>query len=790
MIRYILKLGFRNILNSKGNSFVNVFCLTMGVTILMLIAVFVHNELSIDNFHANSPNIYKISYGNSSGTPGPLASFLKSNFPEVKEATHIETHQMLALSPVLLNNKNAFEINDYYSVDSAFIRIFDFKVLQGNILEALSTPYSIVLTESEAKRIFKDVNPLGQSITWKSSQDFTFNIKAIVKDPPVNSSIKFNGLVSEASVKKMTPYYPDNWGFGVYETYLLLQPNINVSKFEQKLRNYLIEYYNKNLSNYACRDDAKLTPLNLHSLKEAYFNKSLTNDSTNNGNLFLIKVLIVIGLLIMLLSVINYVNLSTAKASTRNKEIGIQKVSGSNKSTLILQYLTETTILCLVAVILSILFTLLFLPAFSHFMGLGTSLKLPYSYVLITIPLTLLIGIIAGLYPAFFLSSQKVICVLKNNTGNHRSGIQLRYALVVFQFFISISLITSTLFISKQVNFVKNKELGINREQIIYSKLPFEIMRGKKDILKERLLTIPDIENVAFSSTIPGKIEGLSGQEVNGKTLNFASIWVDPEFLELYDLQLKSGRFFSTDYVSDINSTALINESALREFDLEDPFNLEIRVPGGRAKVIGIVKDFNFKSLHHSIEPMTIVYLPRQGSFVNIKISGKNISNTLSGIEKIWKELAPDIPFSYQFLDSTFEQLYKNDEKMGKAVSIFSMIAILIAILGILSLTIFLCDSKMKEIGIRKINGAKIYEVILTLNKGFLYNLSLAFLISCPITLILIRKWLDNFAYKINIDPLLFIVAGIIVGIISLSIVTWQSWKYATMNPVKTLRQD
>jgi len=304
------------------------------------------------------------------------------------------------------------------------------------------------------------------------------------------------------------------------------------------------------------------------------------------------------------------------------------------------------------------------------------------------------------------------------------------------------------------------------------------------------LLTIPDIENVAFSSTIPGKIEGLSSQEVNGKTLNFASIWVDPEFLELYDLQLKSGRFFSTDYLSDINSTALINESAVREFDLEDPFNLEIRVPGGRAKVIGIVKDFNFKSLHHSIEPMTIVYLSRQGSFVNIKISGKNISNTLSGIEKIWKELAPDIPFSYQFLDSTFEQLYKNDEKMGKAVSFFSLIAILIAILGILSLTIFLCDSKMKEIGIRKINGAKIHEIILTLNKRFIFNLSLAFLISCPITLILIRKWLNNFAYKTNIDPWLFIEAGIIVGIISLSIVTWQSWKYATMNPVKTLRQE
>ncbi len=790
MIRYILKLGFRNLLKSKGNTFTNIFCLTLGLTILILIAVFVSNELSIDNFHSNSSNIYKISYGKSSGTPGPLSSLLKSNFPEIQQATHIETHQLFALSPVLMNDINAFEIKDYYTADSSFFKVFDFQVLQGNITEALSTPFSIVLTESEANRIFKSANPLGQSVTWKTHQDFTFNIKAIIKDPPLNSSIRFNGLISEASVKRMTPYYPDNWGFGVYETYLLLQPNINISKFEQKLRGYLIEYYNTNLSNYACHDDAKLTPLNLHPLREVYFNKSLTNDSTNNGNIFLIKVLIAIGVLLMLLSIINYVNLSTARASMRNKEIGVQKVCGSNKSNLIFQYLTETTIVSFFSVIISFLFTLLLLPAFSNFMGYSTALRLPYAYALIAIPGTLLIGIIAGLYPALFLSSQKVTGILKNNTGDQRTGIKLRYALVVFQFFISISLITSTFLIFKQVNYVKDKDIGIKQEQIIYAKLPFEIMRGGKNVLKERLLSLPTIDNVAFSSTIPGKIEGLSSQEINGRTFDFASLWVDPEFLELYDLRLKSGRFFSKEYQSDINNTALINEAAVREFDLEDPLKLEISVPGGKAKVIGVVKNFNFQSLHHPIEPMTIVYLPGQGSFVNIKTSGIDISNTLAEIGKIWEDLAPDIPFSYHFLDSTFEQLYMSDEKMGKAVSFFSLIAILIAILGILSLTIFLCDSKIKEIGIRKINGAKIQEVILTLNKGFLYNLLLAFLISCPITLVIIRKWLDNFAYKTNIDPWLFIISGIIVGIISLSIVTWQSWKYATMNPVKTLRQE
>ncbi|MEN8121271.1 MAG: FtsX-like permease family protein [Bacteroidota bacterium] len=790
MIRYILKLGFRNLQKSKGNTFINLLSLTLGFTILILIAVFVQNELSIDNFHSNSSIIYKLSYGKSSGTPGPLSSLLKNNFPEIKDATHIETHQLFALSPALNYNNNAFEIEDYYSADSSFFNIFDFQVIQGNITEALSTPFSIILTESEANRIFKNEVPLGKSITWKTFQDFTFNIKAIVKEPPQNSSIQFKGLISEASVKKMTPYYPENWGFTVYETYLLLQPNVNPSKLEKKLKNYLIEFYNTNMSNSANHADAQLTPLRLHSLGDVYFNKYLINDTTNNGNLFLIKVLIIIGILIMTLSIINYVNLTTARASLRNMEIGVQKVFGSGKSTLIFQFLTETTIISFFALLISFLFTLFLLPLFSEFMGFERPLKFPFVFFLIAIPWAILIGIISGLYPAFFLSSQKVIDILKKNIGNFRTGIKLRYALVVFQFFISISLITLTLLVFKQINYVKNKNLGFDKEHIIYAKLPFELMGEKKDVLRGSLYKLPFIENIAFSSTIPGKIEGLNSQVIDGRNVNFASVWVDPEFIELYDLQLKRGRFFSKEYKSDINSTALINEAAVRAFNIDNPFKLEIRVPGGKAKVIGVVKDFNFKSLHHPIEPISIVYLPRQGAFINIKLKGGNISNPLADIEKVWKELSPETPFSYHFLDSTHDQLYKNEEKMGKAISLFSMIAILIAILGILSLSIFLCESKIKEIGIRKINGAKTREIVLLLNKGLVFNLLVAFIISCPFSLVIIRNWLDNFAYKTSIDPWIFIASGLIVGIISLSIVIWQTWKFAIMNPVETLRYE
>ncbi len=573
MFRYFLKLSFRNLNKNKSNTLVNVFSLSFGITILLLIAIYARNELNVDNFHTNLSRIYKVSYGKSSGTPGPLSELLKNNFPEIQDATHIETHQLFAFSPVLSYNNEIFEIEHYYSIDSDFFNVFDFQVLQGDINKAINTPFSIILTESEALRMFKNKNPIGETIIWRTFQDHTFTIQAIVKNTTQNSSIQFNGLISEASVKKMTPYYTDNWGFVVYETYLHLNPNVDPFKFEKKLKTYLIEYYKKNLANEACHADAELTPLSLHRLKDVYFNKNLTNDTTNRGNLFLIRVLIGIGIVIMLLSIINYINLSTARASLRKKEIGVQKIIGSNTSTLILQYLTETIIVSLIASIIGFIVAMSFLPGFSQFMNVNQGLKFSYSILIFFVPGILLLGIIAGIYPAFFLSSQKAVNIFKKDSGQQHKGINLRNFLVIFQFFVSITLIAVTFLIVKQVNFIKNKELGINKEHIIFAKLPYQIFRGGKEIFKERLHNIFDIQNVAFSSTIFGKIEDLSSQELDGKTINFASLWVDAEFVELYDLHLVKGRFFSKELRTDENSTVLLNEAAVREFGVKGSFS-------------------------------------------------------------------------------------------------------------------------------------------------------------------------------------------------------------------------
>ena len=790
IIWHFVKLGFRNLYKNKSNTLINLIGLSLGIAILMVISVYVNNELSVDKFHNNSSRIYKVTYGESSVGPGPLSALLKDNFPEIQDACHIETRQLLALSPIMSYNNEIFEMTAYYATNADFFQVFAFEVVRGDVNKALNKPFAMILTESEAFRIFQDEDPIGQTIIWRSNQDFSFTVEAIVRDVPQNSSIQFNGLISEASTKKMTPYYPDNWGFHVYETYLLLNPKVLPESFEKKLRSFLINYYDTNLSSLSGHDDARENPLNLHLLSKVYFNQELAYDTTNRGNMRLVRVLLIIGLIILLLSVINYANLSTAKASSRKKEIGIQKVFGSGKTLLIVRFLTETTILSFMAGIIGLIIALSLLPWFSQFMNLTQNLKIEPSFLLLFVPFILFLGIIAGTYPAFFISSLKEMSMLKANAESHSRGKNTRYFLVVFQFFISMTLIAVTLLIDRQVSYIKDKDLGIDKTHVVYSRLPLPLFRGKKEVFTERISSLPAVENVAYSSRMFGEIDGYNTLELNGKINKFTTMWVDAAFIDFYDLELLEGRFFSDKLNSDINATALLNEAALREFDVEDPYEIEIKVPRGSAKVVGIVKDFNFKSLHHSIEPLAIIYLPRQGAYANIRMSGNNIPATLKEISEIWEELAPGFPFSYHFLDSSFDELYQQDTKMGKAISLASMIAIIIAVLGVLSLSLFVCESRLKEIALRKINGANTGEVIMGLNKGFVLNLILAFILACPVSWYIMHLWLDNFAYKINISPWIFIISGILVSLITLTIVSWQSWRFANQNPIDTIHYE
>jgi len=413
MINYFLISAFRSLIKHRDVSFVGILSLSIGISVLILIMIFTRNELKVDSFHHNSSQIFKVSYGNSSSLPGPLSDLLHKGFPEIQKATHIETRQIMAFSPIINHNNNSFEIEGYYTIDSLFFDVFDFEVLHGDINAAVSSPFSLILTESEARRIFNIQNPIGEMVTWKIHQDFTYTVKAIVEDPPQNSSIQFKGLVSESSVGKMGMRYPENWGFTVYETYLLLHPDAHPIELEPKLREFLYDYYRTNLSTLASSEDAIQNPLELHLLKEVYFNRDLTNDTTNRGNIMKVRILITVAIIIMLLSIINYIILSVAKASTRAKEIGVAKVHGANRSSLIFQYITETIILSLIATFFGLIIARFLLPVFGHFMSLDKNLKMTSFELSMVFPGALLLGVVAGIYPAFVISAQKTIDIFK-----------------------------------------------------------------------------------------------------------------------------------------------------------------------------------------------------------------------------------------------------------------------------------------------------------------------------------------------------------------------------------------
>lgn len=792
MLTHYFKLSIRILSKHKSVSITNMLCLSLGMATLLLISTYVKNELSVDSFINHKSEIYKVSYGKSSATPGPLAQLLKTKFPEIINATHIEQHQLLARSPVINYNDNAFQVEQYYTADASFFKLFNYRVLQGNIHEALQIPLSLILTKNEALKIFNSLDVIGKTVVWKGSGDFNFTVRAVVDNLQQNSSIQFKGLISESSLNSMNiTYYANNWGFSVYETYLQLNPNTNPIKFEEKLSTFLIDYYAENLASINCNADAKSTPLELHTLKEVYFKNDLTFDTTNRGNRMLIRTLIILGAIIMILSIINYVNLTTASASNRVKEIGVLKVLGSDKQKLILQYLVETIMISFVALAVGYVLAILAWDSFSDFLNVDLKNKIfDGSLFLVFIPATFILGVIVGIYPAIFLSSQKAIDILQNAKLSHFGNVNFRRLLIIFQFVASITLIAFTLIISKQINYLKNKDLGINTEQVLCARLPISILMGKKDILRENLNTIKGVKNTSFTSNLLGQIEGVNNTNIDGVTFNFASMWVDAEFIDLYDLQLLEGRFFSKELQTDMNTTLMLNESAFKKIGKKSAYNMELRVPGGRAKVIGVVKDFNFKSLHSAIEPMAIIYLPRQGQIANIKLSSTNISATLSEIEKGWNELAPGFPFNYQFLDATFNDLYKREVRIGKAFSFFSIIAIIIAILGTLSLTIYICENKVKEIGIRKINGARVIDIVILLNNDFLKNMAIAFLIACPIVFFAVNKWLQNFAYRTEISWWIFALAGCIVLGITLLTVSSQALRAGQRNPVETLRYE
>jgi putative ABC transport system permease protein len=725
----------------------------------------------------------------------PFAVVLNDKLPEIEKMARIDFHMGGGKSPLLRvkkgNETETFQVNDIIYADSTFFDIFSFSVIQGDAKTSLTEPNSIVLTESTANKIFGNSDPVGKTIEFIGTNEnprLKFTVTAIIKDVPVNSSIKFNGIVSFSTLKSIKPGGVDvdeDYGNWTYDTYILKKSNSSIDQLTKKTNEIWLNDVLKRSDIRPDSESAKEFISGFVPLKEVSFFK-------NNKARFIYLILSV-GIFIIILALINFVNLSIAKASTRTKEIAIKKVHGSSRYDLIKQFIGETLVLTFISTALALVIVYYLLPLFNEITGITFSFKLTENpeWILLLISGSILTGILAGIYPALYISSFKPVTILKNEKINGNLNKTIIQILIVFQFVISIILIISTIIIARQVRYMRTENIGFDNKHIIICQLTNNI-RNKFDIFKQGLLENPDIINVATSSGIglAEKFHISFTEEINGVEKSFRAMAVDPDFIKTIGLKIIEGRDFSWDLETDKSKTVILNETAVKYFALDPALGFELNINNTKALVIGVIKDYHNESFQNKISPQVLWYVPGWNSSLSIRISRNNISETVQYIKNQWNELSPDIPFEFQFLDEKYDALYREEDKFNLLIGYFSIIAILIACLGLFGLASFSTERRNKEIGIRKINGAKISEILVLLNRDFVIRVSIAFIIGVPIAWYAMHKWLQSFAYKTELNWWIFALAGIISLSIALLTVSWQSWRAATRNPIDALKYE
>lgn len=767
--------------------------LTVGMTACFLIFLHVKFELSYDNFHSKADRIYRLVTDvktssenlHAETTSWAFAPKMKSELPEVQSFIRISRGDFL-----FTKGDIKFQEDKMLFADSTLFKVFDFKLIKGNPQTALKNPYSIVLSETYAKKYFGEENPLGQALLFSENM-VPATVTGVMKDIPENSQIKTDLFVSMSTyTEKINPIVDGDAGYFGAMTYLLLKPGTNANAFEKKLPSFLDKWIGKDLDNSQVHYELFIEPL-----RDVYLYS--VRGGAKNANIRNVYVFSIIAIFILFIACFNFINLTTARASERAKEVGIRKVVGASKSQLGKQFLGESILLCLIAFVLTVLLSALLLPSFNQLSGkiISTGIFSNFSYILVLFFASIAIGLIAGIYPALVLSSFKPIVVLKGRFSTGTKGVLLRKGLVVLQFAISIALIIGTIMVYSQMKYMHNQDLGFNKEQMIILETNGD---SSKFAFKQSILTIPNVKSVSLSSSVPGmginaaysKVENKNGDM---QVANLDRYAVDFDFIPQFEMKMVAGRSFSRDFATDSTQALILNETAVKQFGYSSPDQIigkRFEQWGRKGKVIGVVKDFHYRALQQKIKPLSIVIAPNAVHLVNIKVAAADIPKTLDAIESKWQEMIPSRPFNYTFLDETFNKQYRDEERFQKLFFIFSILAIFISCLGLLGLISYSTIQRTKEIGIRKILGASVSGITSLVSKQFIKLVLIAFVIASPIAWFGMHKWLQNFAYRIDIQWWVFALAGIIALLIALVTVSFQAIKAAMANPVKSLRSE
>ncbi|HVX26199.1 MAG TPA: ABC transporter permease [Parafilimonas sp.] len=809
MFRNYFKTAWRNLKKRKAFSAINIVGLAIGMCVCMLLALYIQNELGYDKFQENRNQIYRLAveriYPNRTSllgeVPESIGQAVKREFPEVLESVRI----VRVGKKVNINNK-IFDDEKVFGADSNFFKVFTVNLIQGTKYDALQKPQTAVINESTAKRFFGSAqNAMGKHILINGFNDCMIN--GVCKDWPSKSHFQFTILVSNSSFNLNQPDYYD---FSTY-TYLLLNKNASATALEARLPSIVTKYVAPTIqkgfgeSFEAFTKEGNGYKYFLQPLQQIHLHSNLQDELEPTTSIDIIYLAAIIGLFILFLACINFINLSTAISVERAREIGVRKTFGSDKKSIVWQFLCESVLFSLISVALGILLARLLLPLLNSITGSGLSFFYFFNptIILIIFCIAIFIGGLAGLYPALVLSSFRPIAVLKGRFKSGARGVALRNGLVVFQFAISIFLIIGTIVINSQMQFMLGSKLGFKKDNIIAVRQTFNLQNNRQAFVDE-VRKMNGVQNLSFCNDVPqgDPYPSCAMQAVETKLQRTdRTTYVDEQYQNVFGLQLVSGRFFSKDFPTD--STAFIlNEAAVKDFGLTNPIGshitsteLNFNPPDGKSQtvytVIGVVKDYHFESLHQKIAPLILANAAKFGAFTAaIKINGTNLSTTLPAIEKTWKDFNPKDNFKYSFVDDIVAQQYKAEQTAQKIFTAFAILAILIACIGLFGLVMYATFQRTKEISVRKILGATAGNIVLILSKDFMRLIIISGLITVPVAVWATHAWLQNFAYRINVNWWVFAIAILIVAGIAFLTISFQAIKAAIANPVKSLRTE
>ncbi len=806
MLKNYLRVAIRSLNKYKGFSIINVLGLAVGTACCILIFLYITNELSYDKFNKKADRTYRIYMQSrihnseliTATTPAPMGAAVLKDLPGVETYTRIKDFGY----PVLRYKNKEFKEEKIYWVDSTFFKVFTVKFLEGDPNTALIKPNSIVLTKTEAEKYFGKEDPLGKIINADNKKDYL--VTGVIKDFPQNSHFHFDFLASMSTYKTSESTY---WLSNNYYTYIVLKNGVSPGKIRNQIKDLIKKYAGPQIlkavgvSLEQFEAAGNNFGYNLQSLTSIHLHSHLDYELEPNSDISYVYIFSAIAIAMLLIASINFMNLSTARSQRRAKEVGIRKTLGSGRKQLISQFIIESILLSLLAVLIAVGIVELVIPFFNSLAGKNISLSLltNYSSIPLLIIFAIAVGLLAGTYPAFYLASFDPAKILKANFPKNRKSL-LRNGLVVFQFAVSIILIIGTFIVQDQLEYIQQKNLGFNKEQVVIINNAGDI-GSRMESFKTSLAKTPGVLSVTNSTDIPGhqtsdsayKIEGTSSNETN----DLRKIDSDYNFIKTYGMKMVKGRYFSREHPSD-SMAVIINQAAVKSYGVTDPVGRNLVLLGKTPeeskiyRIIGVVKDFNYESLHQKIRPLVIHLFNKDnyGKFLSLKIAGGNYQHTISSIEQNWKNFAGKESIDYNFFDQTWAHLYFAEQRTSKISVVFSIIAIFIACLGLFGLAAFITEQRTKEIGIRKVLGASVPEIFYLLSKEFTKWVLIANIIAWPAAYYIMHNWLSNFAYRISISPWVFLYSGIIALIIALITISGHTVKAANSNPVKSLKYE